>query len=54
MMGKTPSVTTGEMPAVQTKAASVKRAANLALAAAKGLYDPRNEHDPAASASSHR
>ena len=45
MMGKTPSVTTGEMPAVQTKAASVKRAANLALAAAKGLYDPRNEHD---------
>ena len=45
MTGKTPSVTTGEMPAVQTKAASVKRAANLALAAAKGLYDPRNEHD---------
>src|SRR4029453_2238094 len=35
--------TTGEMPAVQTKAASVKRTAGGAPA--QGLYDPRNEHD---------
>jgi glutamate synthase (NADPH/NADH) large chain len=46
MTEMTPSVTTGEVPAVQTKAASVKRTANArSLPGAQGLYDPRNEHD---------
>ena len=45
MTGMTPSVTTGEMPAAQTKAESVKRDANTGLPVAQGLYDPRNEHD---------
>ena len=38
MTDRTPSATTGTIPAVQTNAAVVK-------AAASGLYDPRNEHD---------
>ena len=46
MTGMTPSVTTGETPAAQTKAASVKRTATAgALPQAQGLYDPRNEHE---------
>src|SRR5262245_26806833 len=45
MTGMTPSVTTGEMPAVQTNATSVKRTSNPGLPAPQGLYDPRNEHD---------
>ena len=45
MTGMTPSVTTGEMPAAQTKAESVMRDANTGLPVAQGLYDPRNEHD---------
>ncbi len=48
MTEMTPSVTTAAMPAVQTKAASVKRTANPDTGnapLAQGLYDPRNEHD---------
>ena len=43
----TPSVTTGLVPAVQTKAAAVKTAlrGDFGLPAPQGLYDPRNEHD---------
>ena len=39
MTVRAPSVTTGLLPAAQTKAATVKRGS------AEGLYDPRNEHD---------
>jgi glutamate synthase (NADPH) large chain len=46
MTEMTPSVTTGEMPAAQTKAATVERTATAPTwPQAQGLYDPRNEHD---------
>ncbi len=46
MTDMTPSVTTGEIPAAQTKAATVNRTGHAGtLPPAQGLYDPRNEHD---------
>lgn len=46
MTDLTPSETTVHMPAAQTKAAAVKTdATTFGLPAARGLYDPRNEHD---------
>ena len=47
MTDVTPSVTTGLVPAVQTKATAVKNASrgDFGLPTAQGLYDPRNEHD---------
>src|SRR5262245_41657111 len=44
MTGMSPSATTRETLAALTTAASVKRTADGAPAA-RGLYDPRNEHD---------
>ncbi|MFP1632158.1 glutamate synthase large subunit [Zhengella sp. ZM62] len=43
MTDKTPSATTGFDAAAQTKAAAAKTRAGLP--SARGLYDPRNEHD---------
>ena len=43
MTDKTPSATTGFDAAAQTKAATAKTRSGLP--AARGLYDPRNEHD---------
>ena len=46
MTDLTPSETTVPMPAAQGKTAVVKTAATtFGLPAARGLYDPRNEHD---------
>src|SRR5690606_15426570 len=45
MMEMTPSVSTGQKPAVQTKAPAVKRASSTTALSTRGLYDPRNEHD---------
>ncbi|TWH00168.1 glutamate synthase (NADPH/NADH) large chain [Mesorhizobium sp. J18] len=46
MTDMTPSVSTGQRPAVQTKAVAVKPAPSAhAVPTARGLYDPRNEHD---------
>ena len=46
MTDQTPSVTTGQTPAAQTKAAAVKTGSPIGrLPEARGLYDPRNEHD---------
>ncbi|MCT7377510.1 glutamate synthase large subunit [Chelativorans salis] len=46
MTDMTPSVPTGQAPAVRTRTAAAKRASFPAgLPSARGLYDPRNEHD---------
>ncbi|WEX10355.1 glutamate synthase large subunit [Chelativorans sp. AA-79] len=41
----TPSVSTGQAPAVQAGATAVKPAVPAGFPDARGLYDPRNEHD---------
>ncbi|WP_011582062.1 MULTISPECIES: glutamate synthase large subunit [Chelativorans] len=41
----TPSVSTGQVPAVQAGATAVKRTAYSGLPDVRGLYNPRNEHD---------
>ena len=45
MTDRTPSATSATMPAAQTRTLALKSSGLTGLPAARGLYDPRNEHD---------